>query len=151
MRRFLFTFGLSVVLVSMGVTMSFFELSGYEPVNALEDEMFSEFSATATAHTPLRIDVEDEHQVIFEYDDSLHDEVKVELEGALKYKFKQNDRVKIDDYDWYRFPIIQYFDRFMEGLKQKKLYYFHHHNYDIQPRIIIHCTKDNRENIDLHD
>lgn len=151
MKRFLLSFGLAVILISMGVTMTFFELSGYEPVSALEDELYKEFTATASEHEPLRIDVDDEYQVIFEYDESLNDEVKVELQGALKYTFKHKDQVRIKDYDWYRFPILQYFDRFMEGLKQKKLYFFHYHDYDRQNKVIIRCTKENHKNIILHD
>ncbi len=151
MKRFLLSFGMSVILVSMGVTMTFFELSDYEPVNALEEESFTNFSANASEHKPLRIDVDDDYQVIFEYDESLHDEVKIELQGALKYKFKSDNHVKINDYDWYRLPILQYFDQFMEGVKQKKLYFFHYHDYDGSKKVIIRCSKSNHKNISLRD
>lgn len=152
MKKFIFQIGLSFMLITMGVMMSFFELAEYDTVNGAKYVYETEVLKTeATEADPLYIEVDDDSVSIhYEYDDTMKNRVEIELSDRLEYSLVDNE-LFIDEENFRFFHGKKYLDTFIQGLKEEKLYYFNFTKNKERQRVTIRCRKDNLSNIDVYD
>ena len=78
MKRFFFEIGISIVLIVIGASLCFFELTDYDHV--YQDEVGDVESVTVAIdeHHPLRLKLDDNLIVQYEYDETMKNEVEIE-------------------------------------------------------------------------
>ena len=79
MRKFVIELILSVVLITVGVSMCFFEFSDYEYVPFSEQMGSKIVTYTANKKNPLRLELDDDLSLHYEYDEDMGDQVKIEF------------------------------------------------------------------------
>lgn len=150
MKKFIVSIVIGITFIAMGATMLFFEIKDYESENVC-DLLFDQDKTIRT------FDVSNEDLKIYfdsratsyewEYDDSLDNEVKVEMIGTMDFRINNNKLTIDDDYDHissrYVKP-VEIFDKVLDGLKNKKLYYCNE-----SMRVKITCSRDARNRIQI--
>lgn len=151
MRKFIIQVVVSIVFLSIGFGLCLFELSDYEFVEYDEVSETTVLDTTVSEHNMLRLDVDDDIRIQFDYDDSYDEHVSIEFSSLLNYK-KNGSRIKISDLSWSWSSWKKYYSVLIDGLKDHKLTSFHHHysSDDIETVTII-CSKSARKWIDIHD
>lgn len=139
MKRFLISIIIGVTFIAMGATMLFFEVKDFDTQNACDlildqDKTVKTFDVSKEN---LRITFDGRNQSYeWEYDESLDDEVRVEIVGTTDFSVT-NNQLYIDDDSRYGFSHyvrpFEVFERILEGLKDKKIYYC---NNDVSVKII---------------
>lgn len=150
MKKFLIEIGISIIFVSMGTAMCFFELQDYEVVNGY-DELYDieTLSATVNEQTPLELQVRDDDiSVRYYYVDTNDETVSIDLNNQINYEFSDNV-LRIKSHSNYRTSAKLYVDSFLDGLKERKLYYFDSSYSVREDEIVITCTKAQKEFIKI--
>ncbi len=151
MRKFIIQIVVSMVFLSIGFGLCLFELSDYEFVEYSEVSETTILDTTVSEHQELRLDIDDDIRILFDYDESMKDHVSIEFSSLLNYK-KSDSRIKIKDLSWSWSGFKQYYNVFIDGLKDHKLTSFHHHySTDEIETVTITCAKDARQWIDIRD
>lgn len=151
MKRFLIEIGISVVMIAIGTSLCFFELTGYDYVDQDEIGEIESVSVTVDEHHPLRLRLDDDLMIQYEYDDKLKNQVEIEYYNVLN--FKQSDHtIKIKESDSSFHTWRQYYDVFFDGLRNHKIVTFHRTYDDSDYEIItIRCSKDAKKWITVRD
>ena len=132
MRRFMVSMVVSMVFLSIGFGLCLFELSDYDFVEYNEIAETTVLDTTVSEHNKLRLDIDDDIRIVFEYDEDAKDKVSIEFSSLLNYKKK-------------------YYTIFIDGLRDHKLTAFHHHytNDDVE-LVTITCSKAAEKWIEIH-
>lgn len=147
MKRFIIEMIVCIVLISTGCMLSLFEIKDYRVVNAytqLADESVQTYETTVDKNHILRIIMDTYVDIKYEIDDNLENTVFFDISQNLEYTYTDN-RLKINDYRWYNLPFGEFIDMFMEGLKDKKIYYHEYRN--TENEIVIRCSSKAKEYI----
>lgn len=151
MKRFLVEIGIAVVLIAIGTSFCFFELTDYDVI--VQDDLMDQktVSVNIDEHHPLRLKLDDDLIVQYEYDETLNNEVKIEYNSLLH--FQQNDHtIKIKDSSLSFHNWVEYCQVFFDGLRDHKIVAFHHDEYDEEDfeLITITCSKAAKRWIEIH-
>lgn len=149
MRRFLIDIVVSMVFLSIGFGLCMFELSDYEFVEYHEIAETTVLDTTVSEQGKLRLDIDDDIRIRFDYDESADNHVKIEFSSLLNYK-KNDNRIKIKDQTWSSWK--KYYSTFIDGLREHKLTSFRHsyHDDDVLT-VTVTCSKTAEKWIDIHD
>ncbi len=150
MKRFFIEIGISIVLIVIGASLCFFELTDYDHV--YQDEVGDVESVTVAIdeHHPLRLKLDDNLIVQYEYDETMKNEVEIEYHSMLN--FKQNDHtIKIKEASSSFRTWRQYYDAFFDGLRNHKIITFHSTYNDDFETITIRCSKEAKRWIQIRD
>lgn len=151
MRKFIILIVVSMVFLSIGFGLCLFELSDYEFVEYNDVSETTILDMTVNEHDTLRLDIDDDIRILFDYDESAEDHVSIEFSSLLNYK-KNGSRIKISDLSWSWSSWKKYYSVLIDGLRDHKLTSFHHHYAtDEIETVRITCSKDARKWIDIHD
>lgn len=148
MRKFIIELIISVVLITVGVSMCFFEFSDYDYVPYNEHVKNETITYTVSKDHPLRLEVDDDLNLRYEYDEDMKERVKIEFSSLLPYKEK-DDSLKIKDADWHWNSWKPYYQAFVDGLKNHEITIFHEMDFYDYEEVTIICSRENRENIDI--
>lgn len=151
MRRFIIDIVVSMVFLSIGFGLCLFELSDYDFVEYNEIAETTVLDTTVSEQNNLRLDIDDDIRIQFDYDESADDHVSIEFSSLLNYK-KTENRIRIKDLSWSWSSWKKYYSVFIDGLRDHKLTAFHHHYNDDDIEVVrITCSKNARKLIDIHD
>ena len=150
MRKFMVCMVVSMVFLSIGFALCLFELSDYEFVEYNEIAETTVLDTTVSEHNKLRLDIDDDIRIAFEYDEDAKDKVSIEFSSLLNYK-KNDSRIKIKDLSWSWSSWKKYYTIFIDGLRDHKLTAFHHHytNDDVE-LVTVTCSKAAEKWIEIH-
>lgn len=147
MKRFIAGMITCIVMISTGCMLSVFEIKDYRVVNAyseIADEVQT-YETTVDKENELRIILDTYVDIQYDIDESMGSKVEFDVSQNLEYKYS-NNRLKIKDYRWYDLPFGEYINTFMDGLKDKKLYYYDEYRIH-DDEIIIRCSSKAKEYI----
>jgi len=156
MRRFLIEMAVSVVFLSIGFSLCFFELSDYDYVEYQEVMDKTVLDIEVDGHHDidgnhaLRLDVDDDIRVHFNYTENDDEHIRIEFSSLLNYK-KNDNHLRINDLSWSSWSTWKkYYTVFIDGLKDHKLTTFHEHYEDDEiESVTITCSKKVKELIDI--
>lgn len=145
MKKFVIQFSIAVILISMGVAMSFFELQEYEVKEGYQElSGYERVEAQISKDDPLRIRLKEEVPVHYIYDATKDGSATIEIANSIEYDFQDNELV-IKDWYYQHASVKQYLDTFLTGLKHHTLYTFHHDVDDFKMGVTIICSKEQKE------
>lgn len=147
MRKFIIELIVSIVMITIGVSMCFFEFSDYDYVPYGSDMKQVDLSYTVNQKHPLNLDLDDDLPLYYEYDESLGDQVKVEFNSSWYYREKEDELKIKDNGNWRSWKT--YYQAFIDGLKDHQIIVFHDHDYFDEEGVTITCTRENRKNINI--
>ncbi len=149
MKKFFIEIGISIVMIAIGASLCFFELTGYDHV--YHDEMFEQKTVIIDIdkHHPLRLKVDDDLTIQYEYDESMKNQVEIRYDSLLN--FKQNDHtIKIKDSSLSFRTWRQYYETFFDGLREHKIVTFNRMYDDDDFEVItITCSKEAKQWIEI--
>ncbi len=153
MRRFLIEMAVSVVFLSIGFSLCFFELSDFDYVEYQEvmdtTVLDMEIDEHHDENHALRLDVDDDIRVHFNYTEDDDEHVRIEFSSLLNYK-KNDNYLRINDLSWSWSTWKRYYTVFTDGLKEHRLTTFHEHFEDDEiESVTITCSKKVKELIDI--
>lgn len=150
MRKFIVELIVSVALITIGVSMCFFEFVDYDYVNysMLEDKETLEYRLDE--EHPLRLELDDDLYVRYVYDDTLSDHVQIEFNSMIRYK-EYGDYIRFKDANGHWTSWKNYYQVFMDGLKDHHITIFRHDSFDDIDEIVIICKKENSKFIHIND
>lgn len=153
MKKFLVNLIIGITLMAIGTTMLLFEVKDFKIVDgngALVNKKDYRVLTYSVSKKEMNIVLPDDSGISYEwkYDDSMKDEVRIEIAKDMNYK-NDNDDNKLDiiniKYNDYERNTYDYLNTFIEGLKQKKVYVYH-----TTSNIIITTSYDNMDKVNLN-
>lgn len=156
MKKFLVSLIIGITLMAIGTTMLVFEIKDFKFVDNRGDFINKEEYKSHTFNVSkddLELTFKNHSSASYEwvYDDSMQNEVKVELYGGSDYNVNDKDN-KLDilnshnyDSDNDGLDSLDYFNRFIDGLKQKKVYVFNNSS-----NIVITSSYKNRDRVNIN-
>lgn len=153
MKKFLVSLIIGITLMAIGTTMLVFEIKDFKIVDDRGEYMSKD---TYKSHTfnvsknDLIITFKNVSGTSYEwkYDDTMKDEVKVELFGNTDYKiYDKDNKLTIFNRGYHKdsdMDGFDYFNRFIDGLKQKKIY-----NYTTSSDIVITSSYKNQDHVKI--
>lgn len=152
MKKFLTEISIAIVMISIGCIVCVFEFKDFRFINDYADVVennYQTYDTTVDKENSLRIELDDEFvKVDFDIDDSLEDEVRIEVSENIKHKFSKN-KLRISDDSWHSISFGAYLDAWLDGLKDKKIYYFSHDSSGMNDYVVIHCSSDAKRYIEI--
>lgn len=152
MKRFIFGICTSIVFITIGGMMSVFELKDYRVVNGY-NKIYGEnitHETVVNEEHPLRIKLDNDVDVSFDIDNELKENVEIDIPENIEFTWDAN-RLEIEDYEWFSFPLGRYIDTVIDGLKEKKIYYHDDYYMSQNDEIVIRCSEKAREYIRISD
>lgn len=156
MKKFLVSLIIGITLMAIGTTMLVFEIKEFKFVDnrgdSISKEGYKSYIFNVSKHD-LDLTFKNSSDTSYEwvYDDSLENEVKIEVYGGIDHNVDVkdnkisilNDRSYNHDNDG--LDGLDYFNRFIDGLKEKKVYVF-----DSLSNIVITSSYKNRDNVNIN-
>lgn len=149
MKKFFIEIGIAIVMIAIGTSLCFFELTGYDHI--YQDQIADQKTTTINVdeHHPLRLKLDDDLVVQYEYDDTMKNQVQIQYDSLLN--FKQNDHtIKIKSSSLSFQTWRQYYQAFFDGLRDHKIVTFHRiYDDDDYEVITITCSKEAKKWIEI--
>lgn len=151
MKKFLTEISIAIVMISIGCMVCVFEFKDFRFMNAYANEMdgqYQTYTTTVNKENPLRIELDEYVYISYKIDDDAKDEVTIEVNEHIHHKLAKN-KLHVSEYGWYSNSLGSYLDAWIDGLKEKKIYYFDWYSSDYEDEIIITCSAEAKKYIDV--